>query len=291
LRPDAALVDGGNMLKRLVWIPVLLVAAFFCRPACAQSSASTARVRYSLWSCENSAKLKVTSGGTFGTEFSLNDLGMHKKEDKPVEIWQLEMWEGPLRFDISFWEQRWDGYAQINRNIAFEGITYNLGDVVDSSFRMRVTDISLATSLGSSFKAAFAAVGGVKYIEYYVKLWDQTPGSEVVTKEEAIAPIPYLGVSAQFTIGETTVIGGRFVMFQYSYSGTHVDVPNYYQFDVYIEFRPGGAAQGISRPESSVAMRIGFHNISLTYENHTPDDRFKITHLMRGVYAAIYLSF
>ena len=230
------------------------------------------------------AKLQVTSGSSFGTEFSLNDLAMDKKER--IDVWEVEMWEGSLRMDLSYWENRWDGYAQITRDIVFEGVTYNLADVVDGSFRMRTTDISVTSFLSQNYQAAFGVTGGVKYIEYYVKLWDQTPGSEVVAVERAVAPIPYLGVMTEFMMGETTVLGARFVMFNYAYGGTHVDVSNFYQVDAYVEFRAGTAKQG-----GGLALRIGFHNIVIDYENRSPGDGFKIRQIMKGTYAAIYLSF
>jgi len=280
------------MRKSTCFFAFLIALFLYSAPAYAQSGSSgrqpgAARLRYSLWSSENSAKLEVTSGGTFGTEFNLNDLGMDKKEN--IEVWELELWEGSIRFDISYWENRWDGYAQINRNIVFEGLTYNLSDILDSSFRMKVTDVSLTTNLHNNPQSSFGAVGGVKYMEYYGKLWDVTAGFEA--KEEAVAPIPYLGVSAELLIGETTIIGGRFVLFQYAYSGTNVDVANFYQVDAYIEFRASAKSVGIGGSGGGLALRIGFHNISIRFENHTPDDRFKITHLMKGTYVAIYLSF
>lgn len=280
------------MKKYTCFTAFLLAVIIYCVPVYAQGRSSAgqpgaARLRYSFWGSENSAKLEVTSGGTYGTEFSLNDLGMDKKEN--IDIWELEIWEGSIRFDISYWENRWDGYAQINRNIVFEGFTYNLSDILDSSFRMKVTDISLTANLYRNPQSSFGAVTGFKYMEYYGKLWDITAGVEA--KEEAVAPIPYFGLSTEMLVGETTVIGGRFVMFQYAYSGTNVDIANFYQVDAYIEFRASTKSVGIGASGGGLALRIGFHNINIRYENHTVDDRFKITHLMKGTYAAIYLSF
>jgi hypothetical protein len=144
---------------------------------------------------------------------------------------------------------------------------------------MKATDVSLTTNLSRTYKASFGITGGLRYIEYKVELWE--PATNVSSREEVIAPIPYLGVTAEFLLGETTVVGGRFVMFQYAYSGTNVDVSNFYQADAYIEYRP----------DAGVALRIGFHNIYLSYENETPGDRFKITQMLRGTYAAIYIMF
>ena len=249
------------MVRYLVVTAVLLVVLAFCFPVYAQQQQKAARFRYALWSSEMNAKLQVTSGSSFGTEFSLNDLAMDKKER--IDVWEVEMWEGSLRMDLSYWENRWDGYAQI-----------------------RTTDVSVTSFLSQNYQAAFGITGGVKYIEYYVKLWDQTPGSEVVAVERAVAPIPYLGVMTEFMMGETTVLGARFVMFNYAYGGTHVDVSNFYQVDAYVEFRAGTAKQG-----GGLALRIGFHNIVIDYENRTPGDGFKIRQIMKGTYAAIYLSF
>jgi hypothetical protein len=273
------------MRKRFPAAAVLLLALLL--PSVLFAQGGTMRVRYSLWSSEMSAKLEVSSGATFGTEFSLNDLGMDKKES--VDVWELEMWEGSVRMDLSHWEHRWDGFAQIGRSIVFEGITYDLGDVVDSSFRMKSTDISLTANLARSYKTALGAVFGFKYYEYYCKMWDTTKAVE--TKEEVVAPIPYLGVSAEFMLGETTAVGGRFVMSQYAYSGTDVHVSNYYQVDAYIEFRAGTSQGGTWSPQSGLALRIGLHNIHLSYENRTEGDRCKVTQMMKGTYAAIYLSF
>jgi hypothetical protein len=272
------------MLRHLAWTGALLVAVLLTTPASAQqgfAGASTVsksgRFRYSLWGSEISVDLEVTSGTTFGTEFSLNELGVDKKET--IEVWEFEMWEGAFRLDISYWENEWEGFAQISRDIAFEGVTYNLSAVLDSSFRMRATDVSLTTNLSSTYKASFGITGGLKYIEYHAKLWEVATG--VSSKEEVIAPIPYLGVSAEFLVGETTILGGRFVMFQYAYSGTNVSVSNFYQADAYLEYRP----------DAGVALRIGFHNIHMSYENRTPGDRFKITQMLRGTYAAVYIMF
>ncbi len=273
------------MFKHLLWLAAFILVAAFCSPAHAQQD-DAARFRYSLWSSEMSAKLEVTSGSTFGTEFSLNELAMDKKET--IEVWELELWQGSLRLDVSHWEHRWDGYAQIGRDIAFEGITYNLADVVDSSFRMRATDVSLTSIVSQHYKAAFGIVGGVKYIEYYTKLWNVTGGVEA--KEQAVAPIPYLGVSVEMQLGETTLLGGRFVMFNYAYNGTHVDVTNFYQIDIFMEFRTGTTGAG-PRSQTGLALRVGFHNMVIDYYNRTPGDRFKISQLMKGSYVAVYLSF
>jgi len=253
-----------------------LFLAGISTPALAQNS-NASRFRYSLWSSEMSTKLEVSSGTTFGTEFSLNDLGMDKKET--IEVWELEMWQGSMRLDISFWENRWDGYAQINRNIVFEGINYNISDIVDSSFRMRTTDVSLTTTISRSYQAHLGFVSGMKYIEYYSKIWNVTGGVEA--KESAVAPIPYFGASLELLVGEQTILGGRFVLFQYAYSGTNVDVTNFYQADGYVEFKAG----------QSLALRIGFHNMVINYENKTAGDGFKVKQLIKGTYAAIYLSF
>jgi hypothetical protein len=282
-RPQFVL--GDSMFKRLVAAAVLVTAAAL--PSVLYAQGGTMRIRYSLWSSEIGTELEVSSGTTFGTEFTLNDLGMDKKDS--IEVWELEMWEGSLRMDISYWENRWDGAAQIGRQIVFEGITYNLGDVVDASFRMRTTDVSLNANLASSFKTSFAGVFGFKYIEYYAKMWDVTTAVE--TKEQAVAPIPYLGVSAEFMLGETTVVGGRFVMSQYSYSGTEVHVNNYYQIDAYVEFRAGTSQGGTWSPQSGLALRIGLHNIHIDYENRTAGDACRVIQIMRGTYAAIYISF
>ncbi len=272
------------MLRHIVWIMTLLVAVLLAYPAYAQQGftnasqvAKSGRFRYSLWGSEMGVDLEVTSGTTFGTEFSLNELGMDKKET--IEVWEFEMWEGGFRIDISYWENKWEGFAQISRDIAFEGVTYSLSSVLDSSFRMRASDVSLTANLSSTYKASFGITGGLKYFEYKAKLWDVTTG--VSAKEEVIAPIPYVGFTAEFLVGETTILGGRFVMFQYAYNGTHVDVANFYQADAYLEYRP----------DAGVALRIGFHNINLNYENRTPGDRFKISQMLRGTYAAVYIMF
>ena len=148
----------------------MLVAAGIISPAIAQSD--SARFRYSLWASEMSAKLEISSGTTYGTEFSLNDLGMDKKDT--IEVWDLEMWQGTMRLDITYWENHWDGYAQINRDIVFEAINYNIADIVDSSFKMKMTDVSLTTMLARSYKSLFGIVGGIKYIEYHAMLWNIT---------------------------------------------------------------------------------------------------------------------
>lgn len=264
------------MPKYLLGIAVFLAVAFLCFPLYAQEE-EAARFRYSLWGSEIAAKLKIDSGTTYGTEFDLNDLGMDKKDT--IEVWELEMWEGQLKLDISYWENRWDGYAQITRDIVFEGFNYDIADIVDSSFRMRTTDVSLTTRLVSNYKSSFGLVGGLKYIEYYAKLWSVTGG--LAADEEVVAPIPYAGVSVDFLLAEQTILGGRFVLFQYAYSGTHVDVGNFYQIDAFVEFRAG----------TSLALRIGFHNMSISYRNRTLGDEFEITQTMKGSYAAIYISF
>lgn len=274
------------MLKHLLWSAAFILVIASCSPVFAQQN-DAARFRYSLWSSEMSTKLEVTAGTTFGTEFSLNELAMDKKE--AIEIWELELWQGSMRLDVSYWEHRWDGYAQIGRDIAFEGITYNLADVVDSSFRMKATDVSITSNITQQNKAAFGIVGGIKYIEYYSKLWNVT--GSVAAKEECVAPIPYLGVSVEMQLGETTLIGGRFVMFNYAYGGTHVDVSNFYQVDVFMEFRTGTTAAGPGRSRTGLALRIGFHNMVVNYYNRTPGDRFKISQLMKGSYVAVYISF
>lgn len=262
-------------MKRLVWIvSIALVVALYDAPAYAQQQQP--RLRYSLWSSEIGMDLQVTSGTKYGTKFNLNELGMDKKET--IEVWELEMWQGSLRLDLSYWENKWGGAAQLCRDIDYEGITYHVSDTVDSMFKMQVTDISFVTGLSGGTQSRLSFVGGLKYIEYYSKLWNVTTGE--LGSEQVFAPVPYIGLAVEFAAGEQTIVGGRFVIFQYNYSGTHVHLTNFHQVDAYIEFRAG----------TSFALRIGFHNMQISYEDKTADDRFKITQMLRGNSVGMYVT-
>ncbi len=258
------------------WIAPFLLVALFVSPAYAQSDES-AKLRYSLWTSELQAKIQVDAGLTIGDEFSINDLGMDKKEN--IDVWELIAWQGSLRLDISYWEHAWEGGVYLNRRIVYEGLTFNPGDPVDSTLKMKAFDAALTTSLVTTYKSSFSAVFGLKYIEYSTKFW--RADNNWSASEQAIAPVPYMGISTAFMLQDQMLLCGRFVMSQYSYSGTNVDVGNFYQIDAYVELRAG----------TSLAMQIGIHTMQLTYKNKTEGDEFEIRQMLRGPYVAFYLSF
>jgi len=253
---------------------LVIVVAAVTLPAYAYAQQRPSRFRYMLWGSEIGMDLEVTSGNRYGTKFNLNELGMDKKET--IEVWEMEMLHGTFRMDLSFWDNRWKGAAQLSRDIDFEGVTFNVSDIVESSFRMQVTDLSLTTSLSAGAQSSLSFVGGLKYIEYSAKLGT---ASKFAT-EQVFAPIPYIGLRVDFMAGKDSIVGARFVIFQYNYTGTHVHLSNFHQVDAYIEFRAG----------TSVALRIGFRNMQLSFEDKTTGDRFKITQMLRGDYVAMYIA-
>jgi hypothetical protein len=149
---------------------------------------------------------------------------------------------------------------------------------------MRVTDVSLNFELKSFQKGSVGLICGTKYIEYHVRLWNI---AGELAREESVAPIPYLGVEGYYVLGQQTYLGGRFAMSQYDYSGTHVEIANFYQIDAFIEYR----ARDSQQQSTGLTLRLGFHNIVIEFENHTPEDRFWTSQMIKGIYVSMYLSF
>jgi len=265
------------MMRKLLMGLALPAIVLVASSAALAQSQGTAVFRYSLWDSEMKCELRASPGLTFGTEFSLSDIGMDRKEN--IEIWEILTAQGKMQLNISYWESRWEGSAQITTPLVYENITYNVGDLVNSKMKLKSVDAALTFSLLVSYKAWFGLVLGVKYMEYYTELWDVSTGQ--IGEERAAAPLPYAGGNLVLMLGSQVGLGGRLVLTQYSYSGTNVSVPSFYEADAYLEVRAG----------NSLAAQFGVRTMQLNYKNTTGGDKVEIKHLLRGPYAAVYLRF
>jgi hypothetical protein len=98
-----------------------------------------------------------------------------------------------LRF--AYTPMGFDGNEVLDTAIVVDGITYDIGDLVDSDLKLDQYEISFRSEFWFGEYVSIAPVVQVTLVDASVKIENQTLG--ITEKESALLPLPYLGLRAE----------------------------------------------------------------------------------------------
>ena len=153
-----------------------------------------ARAEY--WIPTFNGDLRVDKDGVAGTDINLqNDLGIGNENIPGVEAF---FGIGNHEISLSYSQVDLSGAQNINRNIVFDGKTYNAGAYVESELKTSMIDFEYQYKL-LNFKNILAGlsigiIGKVKYFDGEVRMNSSATGDN---KENIHDPIPMIGLGAK----------------------------------------------------------------------------------------------
>ena len=155
--------------------------------------------RADYWIPTFNGDLRVDKNGVAGTDVNLqDDLGIGNENIPGVEaFWGI----GNHEISLSYSQVDLSGARNINKNIVFDGQTYNASAYVESELKTSMIDFEYQYKL-LNFKNILAGlsigiIGKVKYFDGEVRMHSSTMGSVYDNKEDIHVPIPMIGLGAK----------------------------------------------------------------------------------------------
>ncbi|PKN51344.1 MAG: hypothetical protein CVU55_11945 [Deltaproteobacteria bacterium HGW-Deltaproteobacteria-13] len=143
--------------------------------------------------------LRVDKDGVAGTEINVkDDLGVGNENLPGVEAFFAI---GDHEITLSYSQVNFSGAKNIEKNIIFDGKTYNASAYVESELKSSMIDLEYQYKL-LNFKNILAGlsigiIGKVKYFDGEVRMRSTTTGSVNDDREDIHVPIPMIGVGAK----------------------------------------------------------------------------------------------
>jgi len=180
------------MRRFSILLPVLLLVSFFF-PAQALSDIG-AGVRGMYWFPNLSATAQTVLAGVPETKFDLkDDLGVN---DENFPSGEAFFRFGRLHLRVGYTPIRYDGSETINRDIAFNGQTFQVNDNVISSLDLNMFDAEVQVDIlrPDLIAASFylGLIGKVKFIDLNMELTSTT----MTEKQDFQGPVPMVGLAA-----------------------------------------------------------------------------------------------
>jgi outer membrane protein len=153
-----------------------------------------ARAEY--WIPTFNGDLRVDKDGVAGTDINLqNDLGIGNENIPGVEAF---FGIGNHEISLSYSQVDLSGAQNINKNIVFDGKTYNANAYVESELKTSMIDLEYQYKL-LNFKNILAGlsigiIGKVKYFDGEVRMNSSATGNN---EENIHVPIPMIGLGAK----------------------------------------------------------------------------------------------
>lgn len=172
-------------------------------------------VRGNYWMTSLDGEMKVTSGALTGTTVDMkDDLDL---EDENLPGFEAFVGMGKHHLSVAYMASSTDGSATLNRQLVFDGNTYNVGEVVKSDLSLTTIDAVYQYDLFDfeNVLAGFSLgpVVQVKFIDGEAKIRSATTGTSA--GQDFTGAVPMVGVGAHLGIlanilearGRVTAIG------------------------------------------------------------------------------------
>jgi len=171
---------------------ILILLTIFCAPS-AFALGFGARADY--WIPSFSGNLRIDNNGVTGTDINLkDDLGISNDNIPGAEAY-FEL--GNHEISLAYSRVNLSGAKNIDKEIKFNGNTYNVSDYVESELKTSMIDLEYQYKL-LNFKNILAGlslgiIGKVKYFDGDVRIHSSVSD----TKKDIHVPIPMIGVGAK----------------------------------------------------------------------------------------------
>ena len=155
--------------------------------------------RADYWIPAFKGDLRVDDNGVVGTEINIkDDLGISNDNIPGVEAY-LEI--GNHEISLAYSLVNLSGAKNIEKNIVFNGDTYNVSAYVESELKTSMIDLEYQYKL-LNFKnilagLSFGIIAKVKYFDGEVRIHSSSTGSVSDTEANIHIPIPMIGVGAK----------------------------------------------------------------------------------------------
>ena len=180
------------MKKTYLALSLLLVTLLL--PASTLAFEIGARGYY--WFPSLDGNVKVDEAGIIGTTIDFEkDLGI---EDENYPAFEVFLGGGRHHFSLTYTDIDYSGRKTLTRDITFNGETYRISDLVESSIEYRVMDLLYQYDFLNleNVLAGFSlgVVFQIKYLDGEVGL-KTTTGTVIDEKEDFTLPIPMIGLN------------------------------------------------------------------------------------------------
>ncbi|HBG45567.1 MAG TPA: hypothetical protein DDW94_01095 [Deltaproteobacteria bacterium] len=157
------------------------------------------------WFTDLDGTVKVTEGGTSGTEIDLtDDLGVEDDDFLDARI-TLELGSHKIRY--GYMPLKWNGSKTTTQNIVFNGETYSASTDVQSELKMGYHRLGYEYDFIDTLNNRLGVIFEIKYFDGEASL--TAPSAGLDETESFKAPIPTVGIAAQVGLPFLLSVGGE----------------------------------------------------------------------------------
>ncbi len=123
--------------------------------------------------------------------------------DGTLDLSGIESWWGEIDLQLlrgqhlrfAYTPMGFDGSEVLDTAIVVDGISYDIGDLVDSDLKLDQYEISFRSEIWLGEYVSIAPLVQVSLVDASIEIENQTLG--ISEKESALLPLPYLGLRAE----------------------------------------------------------------------------------------------
>lgn len=158
------------------------------------------------WFSEFDGNVQIAEGALAGTKIDLvSDLGMDDSEPVPNATISYRFFENS-KVSLSYFNVETEGNKNITRQFNYKGNIYTVGTTVASELDLTVIEGKYGYRFLSAEEYELYGLVGVKYAKIEAELVSTTFGAR---REEIEAPVPVIGLAAEFRPYGKFAIGGE----------------------------------------------------------------------------------
>lgn len=210
---------------RLASMGLCAAALGASQAAMADPSAQTAWLRVEAFRADLDTRIRIDDPtlNTVGSEFSLERFGLTDTKTLPAVQLGWRFTER-LRLELEYFTLTRSGRTELDRDIVFDGATFDVRSTLDTRFRSDVGRVSVGYSFHRTPELELGAVVGVHVMRFDIGLKSavSTAGSAAVLQSAdagGTAPLPTVGLYGDWALGSGWTVGGRADYFSIKHRG------------------------------------------------------------------------
>jgi hypothetical protein len=265
---------------------VTAIALAACAPAAlAQQADDTYWVHVTAYwpRIESSARSDLLTNNRPGTEIRFEDeLGLPGRRTLPVFQAGMRLGE-QWRLELEYFSLRRNGERSSSREITWGDTVYPVAASLRSSFDSDILRVSAGWSYQTGGATEFGAVFGLHVTRFRIGLEGAASvGDQVSTgraeAEEALVPLPTLGVYLRHDLGRAWSISGRVDLFSF-------------RFDKYDGGLINATVAAVYRISDRVGLSVGYRSVDYSLEMSRPNWRGGVDYHFRGPFLGLQAGF
>jgi len=177
-------------------LPLLALGLWFLAVRAPAEEGKIVGVEVKLWNPEASMKFKSSTDEIEGTDIDVEeDLDLDTTAAVPyIKIW----FGGKHRVAASAMRLKFDGEADLEEEIVFDGETYNVGDTVKTDFTIDLYRLAWEADWISTKRMRIGTILGIDLFDVSASIEDRT--TDLKEEEDFQAPVPVVGLLAEVQI-------------------------------------------------------------------------------------------